>query len=77
MRARPLLVALGAALLAGCAAGPDYARPTVETPPAWRVEAPWREARPSDAMPKGEWWKVFGDAEIGRASCRERVFVGV
>ena len=81
-------------LLAGCVAGPDYARPPVDTPPAWKLEAPWRASAPDDARPKGAWWERFGDprldvlqrqalarsptlelaaAQIGRASCRERV----
>jgi NodT family efflux transporter outer membrane factor (OMF) lipoprotein len=53
-----------AAVLAGCAAGPDYKKPTLELPPAWKVEAPWREGRPDDAAPKGAWWQRFGDAQL-------------
>lgn len=54
-----------AAFLAGCAAvGPNYERPAVDTPPAWTVEAPWREATPADAEPKGDWWLRFGDAQL-------------
>jgi NodT family efflux transporter outer membrane factor (OMF) lipoprotein len=58
-----LVVAL-AAVLAGCVAGPNYVRPAVETPPAWKVEAPWREGTPDDAAPKGPWWQRFGDARL-------------
>jgi multidrug efflux system outer membrane protein len=62
---RALVLGLGvAALLAGCVAGPDYVRPDVETPPAWKVEAPWRAAAPDDATPKGAWWERFGDARL-------------
>ena len=49
-------IAAIAALLAGCVAGPDYVRPAVEMPPAWKLEAPWREGTPDDAAPKGAWW---------------------
>jgi len=60
-----LVAAIGAAaLLAGCVAGPDYVRPAVETPPAWKLEAPWREGTPDDAAPKGPWWQRFGDARL-------------
>ena len=38
-------------LLAGCVAGPDYRKPPVELPVTWKVEAPWRESRPSDRFP--------------------------
>jgi outer membrane protein TolC len=52
------------AVLTGCVAGPDYVRPAVETPPAWKLEAPWREGTPDDAAPKGAWWQRFGDARL-------------
>jgi NodT family efflux transporter outer membrane factor (OMF) lipoprotein len=51
-------------MLSACAAGPDYRRPAVDVPAEWKVEAPWREAQPRDDVPRGEWWKLFGDAEL-------------
>jgi len=57
---------LAAALLAGCAVGPNYHRPPAEVPPAWQPQAPWQEAVPSDAALKGDWWKVFHDADLDR-----------
>jgi outer membrane protein, multidrug efflux system len=60
-RAAALLLGAG---LAGCAVGPNYVRPAVETPPAWQLEAPWREGTPEDAAPKGAWWQRFGDARL-------------
>ena len=64
-RAAPALAIAGAlVLLAGCVAGPDYVRPAVETPPAWKLEAPWRTGTPDDAAPKGPWWQRFGDARL-------------
>jgi NodT family efflux transporter outer membrane factor (OMF) lipoprotein len=33
-------------------------------PPAWKTEAPWREAAPKDAIPKGAWWEIFHDEEL-------------
>ena len=53
-----------ALLLAGCVAGPDYVRPEVATPPAWKLEEPWRAGAPDDAAPKGPWWERFGDARL-------------
>ncbi len=55
---------LAATLLAACAAGPDYQRPAVDMPVAWKLEPPWREAVPDDAMAKGPWWQCFGDAKL-------------
>jgi NodT family efflux transporter outer membrane factor (OMF) lipoprotein len=60
--ARSLVVV--AAVLAGCAAGPDYVRPAVEMPPAWQLEEPWRVATPSDGEAKGPWWERFGDPRL-------------
>jgi len=52
--------------LAGCAVGPKYQRAQVQTPPAWKTEAPWREVAPKDAIPKGAWWEIFHDEELNR-----------
>jgi NodT family efflux transporter outer membrane factor (OMF) lipoprotein len=53
-----------AALLAACAVGPDYHRPPVELPEAWRTTNPWHAAQPNDAELKGNWWVSFGDAQL-------------
>ena len=50
--------------LTGCAVGPRYQRPAVQAPAAWKTEGPWRVAAPKDAIPKGEWWKIFQDEEL-------------
>ena len=42
--------------LAGCMVGPDYRRPTVETPPAWRLTD--QEAQDTA---NAAWWRQFGD----------------
>ncbi|MEP6874889.1 MAG: efflux transporter outer membrane subunit [Burkholderiales bacterium] len=53
-----------AALLSACAVGPDYVKPTLDLPAAWKTEAPWRESAPDDAAVKGPWWQRFGDAQL-------------
>ncbi len=52
------------ALLAACAAGPDYKKPALDLPAAWKIEAPWRESAPSDTVAKGAWWQRFGDPQL-------------
>ncbi|MGN6388394.1 MAG: efflux transporter outer membrane subunit [Burkholderiaceae bacterium] len=52
------------ALLAGCAAGPDYRRPEIGMPAAWKVEAPWRAAAPHHAAAQGPGGNAFGDAKL-------------
>jgi len=57
------------ALLPGCAVGPRYARPHVDTPAAYKELAPqqseatesWKEAVPSDGAIRGKWWEAFHD----------------
>lgn len=61
MRGMSAGAALLAALLAGCAAGPDYKRPEVAMPADWKLEAPWRVSSPADDAPKGPWWQRFND----------------
>lgn len=60
-RTAPLAVAL---LLAGCAVGPDYVRPAVTLPAAYRESPDWQQAQPADAAPRGPWWQSFGDAPL-------------
>lgn len=51
-----------ALILSGCAIGPNYDRPAVETPQAFKeVSGEWAVAKPQDNLPKGQWWKVFRD----------------
>src|SRR5438105_12623423 len=67
-------VAIVTLALAGCAVGPNYKRPTTETPAHYKAEAlgSWKEGQPGDHVPKGDWWKIFGDETLndlqGRAT---------
>jgi len=61
-RARLGVAALLAAALGACTVGPDYVRPAVETPPAFKEE--WKTAEPRDERPRGDWWEVFGDTTL-------------
>ena len=51
-------------LLAGCVVGPNYHRPPVQAPAAYKTEGPWRVAAPKDSIPKGAWWEIFNDDEL-------------
>jgi multidrug efflux system outer membrane protein len=50
------LLAAGLAGLAGCTVGPDYVRPKVEAPQAWRIDYP----KAADVA-NLKWWEQFGD----------------
>jgi hypothetical protein len=32
----------------------------------------WKLAEPSDALPRGAWWEIFGDPELERAGGADR-----
>lgn len=56
-------VLLICALLAGCTVGPDYVRPEVDTPAAYKE---WATANPGDSVPRGKWWETFRDPVLNR-----------
>ena len=44
-----------------------------EVSAAWKLDAPWRPGVPRDAVPKGAWWKAFGDAQLDDLQARAQV----
>jgi NodT family efflux transporter outer membrane factor (OMF) lipoprotein len=44
--------------------GPKYVKPTVATAPAFKEDSSWQTAKPADTALRGDWWTVFGDAEL-------------
>ena len=52
---------IGLVMLFGCAVGPDYKRPSVTVPVAFKEMKGWKEAQPRDDGIKTEWWRVFND----------------
>ncbi len=67
MRAqRAGLVGLAALLLGGCMVGPDYTRPSAPLTPAYKEAEGWKVAEPSDHLPRGQWWAIFGDPELSQ-----------
>jgi len=54
----------GVMLLAGCAVGPKYVRPTAEVPPDYKEAAEWKTAQPRDEIAKGKWWEIYSDTEL-------------
>jgi multidrug efflux system outer membrane protein len=55
-----------AVCLSGCTVGPNYKRPSVEVPTAYKEPPPqgWKDAAPHDEIAKGNWWEAFGDAQL-------------
>ncbi len=78
-----VVIAALACGLAGCAVGPDYVRPEVTTPAAYKeatsertsgatvaAGATWLPAAPADTLPRGDWWRLFGDADLDALASR-------
>src|SRR5215207_1465202 len=63
-----LLTTLGMGwFLSGCAVGPNYQRPATTTPATYKSTndlGTWKEGRPLDNVPKGNWWEIFGDSAL-------------
>jgi len=48
-------------LLMGCTVGPDYERPPVKTPLAYKENNSWVPANPKDDIDRGSWWQLYKD----------------
>jgi multidrug efflux system outer membrane protein len=57
-------VILALVLLGGCKVGPNYSRPAVSTPPAYRELAPDQQAQAASSLGDEKWWEVFQDQEL-------------
>ena len=56
-----------ALLLSACSATPPYRQPEMPVPAAFKeAGATWAPAAPADALDRGPWWELFGDAELNR-----------
>jgi NodT family efflux transporter outer membrane factor (OMF) lipoprotein len=62
------------ALASACTVGPNYHRPDVQAPQAFKENADqasnatpgteWKKAQPQDAASRGKWWELFNDPEL-------------
>src|SRR5665213_2320878 len=70
------LLSSAALLLSGCMVGPKYVKPNVPLAPNYKEataatsnfkeDANWHPAQPADATLRGDWWTIFGDAELNQ-----------
>ncbi|HWO04552.1 MAG TPA: RND transporter, partial [Methylomirabilota bacterium] len=73
-RAGSALAVIVTALAAGCSVGPDYVRPPVITPDAYKENVGWKVAEPRDDVLRGTWWQLFGDPTLD--ALEEQVSLG-
>lgn len=58
------LVAAFVAASVGCAPRVRYVPPSTQAAPAFKENAGWKPAEPADAVLRGNWWELFGDAQL-------------
>jgi NodT family efflux transporter outer membrane factor (OMF) lipoprotein len=59
-----MATAVASAILTACAIGPDYQRPAMEVPAAYKERGDWKLAEPKDELIRGKWWQVFADSQL-------------
>jgi NodT family efflux transporter outer membrane factor (OMF) lipoprotein len=55
-----------AVVLGGCSLAPAYKTPATPQAPAYREVGPWVTAQPSDHLPRGKWWQLYGDDQLSQ-----------
>jgi NodT family efflux transporter outer membrane factor (OMF) lipoprotein len=58
------IIAGAATLLSACTLGPNYARPEIEAPAAYKEAQDWKAAQPRETEPRGPWWTMFNDPQL-------------
>jgi NodT family efflux transporter outer membrane factor (OMF) lipoprotein len=61
---RVACASMALAFATGCAVGPNYHRPAVAAPAAYKEVEGWQPAAPADAADRGPWWSAFGDPDL-------------
>jgi len=72
---RVLAVSLALAASTSCTmVGPDYVRPSVSVPPAYKETGDSKSAETKAPLPRSRWWELYGDPELN--ALVEQVEVG-
>jgi NodT family efflux transporter outer membrane factor (OMF) lipoprotein len=58
------VVLAATAALGGCSLAPRLTLPDVPVAARYKEAGPWTPAEPADGSPRGDWWAVFGDADL-------------
>jgi multidrug efflux system outer membrane protein len=72
-RAKAALLTAAALATAACSTAPEYSRPTVPTPDAYKEAKGWQLAGTA-TPPAGKWWELFSDPIL--SGLEERIEVG-
>jgi len=60
------LAVCGVLLAGDCNFAPKYKPPVVAIPVAYKEVGPWQPATPYDTLPRGPWWRMYGDRLLDR-----------
>ncbi len=71
MKTKAILAAL--LVLTGCVVGPDYHKPDVAVPAAYKEAADWKKAEPKDDAPRGRWWEIYRDADLNALASQVQI----
>ena len=63
MKLQAIAILIATGILSSCTVGPNYHRPTVQTPQAFRVPEPLPDAQ-AGSFADLKWWEVFRDEEL-------------
>lgn len=58
-----LVASLMGANISGCTVGPDYVKPEIAQPAAFKEAEGWKVAEPKDIISE-KWWELFNDAQL-------------
>src|SRR6202158_1158780 len=72
-RRRAAWVVCAASALFGCSVGPNYVRPTAESPSSYKEAVAWKQAEARDQEPRGTWWEVFKDPKLDALAAQVEV----
>ncbi len=50
--------------LSGCDLAASYRAPSMALPDGYQGHGPWQVAHPSDTMPRGPWWELYGNRTL-------------
>ncbi len=63
-------VLTAAVTLSGCSLAPPLKIPDVPTAAVYKEAGPWMPAQPADGLSRGEWWTMYGDADLNALQTR-------
>lgn len=72
-RIKLIALALPLMQLGACTLGPNYVRPAIDAPAAFKEIDGWKTAQPRDQEMRGKWWEYFNDALLN--SLEEQVSI--